>query len=560
MAERKQLQAKHPNVSARVLPHNDDAEMALLCCILIDSDAPATILSEISPDDFYQHAHRDICQAMLNLTYKDRPIDFVTLVQETEEMGITESVGGISYLSSLSNYLPNASNAEHYLKIVKKNSLLRQLISSTQKVMDTAYAVDGNEDALALAEREVFALGEKQDRRDLVKIDEALQVAMDALDEKQKDPTKQKTVPIPFEGLNDLLQGFHPGTLVLIAARPGQGKTSLGMNLISHAALNRTRKTETGKVNPYKCAVFSLEMGAEEIATRLLCSVAKVSMATAKKGERSVDEIKAMVEAQRRLSESHIYIDDSSLTTPIEILSKCRRLKREKGLDLVMIDYLQLMSSGKRVENRQQEVAEITRSLKIAAKELNVPILLLSQMSRDIEKREDKTPQMSDLRESGAIEQDADIIMFLHRKKDKDDKSVSEDERTRCEIMVKKHRAGGLGDFTVRWHGEYTTFTDLNEKRETVVEEHAGPAFKNTGNFDGAKEVVRTERTSEKFAPQKDNFTLNDVPVESDYEDEFSYEDEIAPPENKGDSFSVIEDFFGVEFDPDEKPSGDDVI
>ncbi|MBR2988741.1 MAG: replicative DNA helicase, partial [Clostridia bacterium] len=485
---KKDTTKKHPNVAARVLPHNDDAEMALLCCALIDEDAPITIFADVKPEDFYVKAHQDIYQAMLNLSLKDRPIDFVTLVQETEEMGVTESVGGISYLSSLTNYVPNASNCAHYLKIVKKNSLLRQIIASNQKIMDVAYSVDADEDALALAEREVFALGEKQNRRELVKINEAIKEAMDEMDEKQSNPTEQKTVPIPFEGLNDLLGGFHPGTLVIIAARPGQGKTSLGMNFISHAALSTARKTPTGKVDPYKCAVFSLEMTAKEIATRLLCSVARVSMATAKKGTRTVDEIKALVQAQQRLNDADIYIDDSSLTTPVEILSKCRRLKRERGLDLVMIDYLQLMSSGKRVENRQQEVTEITRSLKIASKELGVPILLLSQMSRDIEKREDKTPQMADLRESGAIEQDADIIMFLHRKKDKDDLTVSEDERTRCEIMVKKHRAGAPGDFTVRWHGEFTTFTDLNEKPQIKDNSPTGPQFKNAGNFEGAVE------------------------------------------------------------------------
>ncbi|MBQ8882098.1 MAG: AAA family ATPase, partial [Clostridia bacterium] len=312
MAKKDVQTQNHPNVKARVLPHNDDAEMALLCCALIDEDAPATILAEVKPEDFYVSAHRDIYQAMLNLSYKDRPINFVTLVQETEEMGVTESVGGISYLSSLTNYLPNASNRVHYQNIVKKNSILRQLIASTQKVMDVAYSVDTNDDALAFAEREIFALGEKQNRRDLVKIDEAIKLAMDAMDEKQKNPTVQKTIPIPFEGLDDLLGGFHPGTLVIIAARPGQGKTSLGMNLIAHAALSQARKTVTDKVDPFKCAVFSLEMSKEEIATRLICSVARVSMATAKKGQRSVDEIKAMVEAQKRLSDADIYIDDNS--------------------------------------------------------------------------------------------------------------------------------------------------------------------------------------------------------------------------------------------------------
>jgi replicative DNA helicase len=203
-------------------------------------------------------------------------------------------------------------------------------------------------------------------------------------------------------------------------------------------------------------------MSATQIASRMLCSVAKVDMGKANKGQLEPSEWQRVHAARNRLAKTQVYIDDNAQTTPVEILSKCRRLKREKGLDLVMVDYLQLMTSGKKIESRQQEVSEISRNMKIAAKELNVPILLLSQMSRDIEKRQDKKPQMSDLRESGAIEQDADIIIFLHRDKDPNDMSATEDERTKCDLIVAKHRNGSTGTVTVRWHGEYTTFEDLN--------------------------------------------------------------------------------------------------
>ncbi len=469
---------EHPNIKARVLPHNDEAEQALLGCILIGENSPVTIMSEVKADDFYQPAHRELFQAMLNLYNKDKPIDFVTLVQEVEEMGVSESTGGITYIQMLTNVVPSEDNFQHYMEIVKKNSLLRALISSAQKIMDKAYSVDGNDEALALAEREIYALAEKQDRHDLIDINEAVEEAIIEMDEKQKNPTDQNTVPIPFVGLNELLGGFHPSDLILIAARPGEGKTSLGMNLISHAALSKLRKTPSGKVDPFRCAVFSLEMSAKQIATRLICSVAKVSMANAKSGNRSADEILAINQAVKQLKDAKIFVDDNALTTPIEILSKCRRLKREHGLDLIMVDYLQLMSSGKRVESRQQEVSEITRTMKIAAKELNVPILLLSQMSRDIEKRQDKTPVMSDLRESGAIEQDADIIIFLHRKHKPNDLTVDEDTRTRCDLIVAKHRSGALGTITVRWHGEYTTFTDLNPQTSFVEKEAPEPVFR----------------------------------------------------------------------------------
>lgn len=490
----------HPNVAARILPHSDEAEQALLSCVLIDEDAPITILSELKADDFYQPQHKEIFQAMLNLYNRDRPIDFVTLVQEVEEMGISEKIGGVTYISSLSNYVPAADNYTHYLEIVKKDSLLRQLIASSQSIMDKAYSIDADDQALGFAESEIFRLSEKNDRGSMIPMSEAVERAVKTMDDKQKNPTEQNTIPIPFAGLNEMLGGFHNSDLVLIAARPGQGKTSLGMNLISHAALDKSRTTLAGKPDPFRCAVFSLEMSAEQIATRLLCSVAKVSMNHVKNGTRTPEEIQRIVQAQNKLRSAKIFVDDSALTTPIEILSKCRRLKRTHGLDLVMVDYLQLMHSGKRVESRQQEVSEITRTMKIAAKELDVPILLLSQMSRDIEKRDDKRPQMSDLRESGAIEQDADIIVFLYREHDPQDQTVPEDERTKCDIIVAKHRNGETGKVTVRWHGEYTTFEDLNQPRRSSDE-----------NYGGGQ---RTSFVMDNDAPVSDN--APDIPPVSD--------------------------------------------
>ncbi len=517
-AKRGERKQEHPNIKARVLPHNDEAEQALLGCVLIGENSPVTVMSEVKADDFYQPAHREIFQAMLNLYGKDKPIDFVTITQEIEEMGVSEVTGGISYISTLTNIVPSEDNFEHYMSIVKKNSLLRQLISATERIMDKAYSVDGDDDALALAEREVYGLSAKQDRHDLVDINEAVGEAIVDMDEKQKNPTDQNTVPIPFNGLNELLGGFHPSDLVLIAARPGEGKTSLGMNLISHAALSKLRKTPSGKVDPFRCAVFSLEMSAKQIATRLICSVAKVSMANVKSGNRNADEILSINQAAKQLKSTKIFIDDNALTTPIEILSKCRRLKKKEGLDLVMVDYLQLMSSGKRVESRQQEVSEITRMMKIAAKELNVPILLLSQMSRDIEKRQDKTPVMSDLRESGAIEQDADIIIFLHRKHKPNDLTVDEDTRTRCDLIVAKHRNGALGTITVRWHGEYTTFTDLNEQTTYTQNEAPEPIFRTS--FVPLEEVYPDSAPLDDYdappAPtvEKGSFSLEDNPFE----------------------------------------------
>lgn len=472
----------HPNITARILPHNDEAEQAVLGSVLIDEDAPITILNEIKSEDFYQPAHQHIFQAMQNISFSDKPVDIVTLVQEVETMGCMEKVGGITYLTELSNFVPSASNYRYYLDIVKKNSLLRQLISVSGKISDNAFSGDPENKALEQAESEIYALSEKRDKGTMVDIKQAVSEAVTQMEYKFAHPTEEVNVPIKYKLLNGILNGFHKTDLVLIAARPGQGKTSIGMNFITDAALDMTRKTEAGAVNPYKCAVFSLEMSAVQLANRMLASVAKVDMAKALKGNLAPDEWTRIAAARKKLSQTQIFIDDSSLTTPVEILSKCRRLKRELGgLDLVMIDYLQLMSSGKQIESRQQEVAEITRTMKIAAKELEVPILLLSQMSRDVEKRNTKEPQMSDLRESGAIEQDADIIMFIYREYKNTDTSVDEETRNKVELIIAKHRNGSTGKVPLRWRGSYVSFEDIDTS--AVTESRAQNVPENKGNF-----------------------------------------------------------------------------
>ena len=536
----------HPNIKARIMPHSLEAEQSVIGCVLVDDKAALDIMSELTADDFYENSHRELFKAMQSVYYKDKPIDFVTLAQEVEELGVMEIVGGLSYISSLTNVVPSSDNYKHYLDIVKKNSLLRKLIHSTQKVMDCAYASDAENDALALAEREIYALAEKESRSSVVEVQQAVERAIEAMDEKQRNPTARNTVPIPFGKLDEMLGGFHKSDLVLIAARPGQGKTSIAMNFIAHAGLSTERRTEANKVNPFRCAVFSLEMSAEQLATRLVCSVAKVNMTHALQGKRTPQEIQRTMEAQKKLKDAMIFIDDNAMTTPIEILSKCRRLKREKGLDLVMIDYLQLMQSGKRVESRQQEVSDITRTLKVAAKELDVPILLLSQMSRDIEKRTDKTPQMSDLRESGAIEQDADIIMFLHREHDAQDERVDEETRTRCDIIVAKHRNGETGKVTVRWHGEYTTFTDLNERKSTTINVPPPTEFKD--NF-----IIASDSESIGDEPPMSNELPIEPPLSrKEKTTDFRQIDKVVDNEDFTDVFDIVP--------PNKNDDGEDII
>ena len=483
MQNNRGINPDHPNLKARVLPHNNEAEQAVLGCVLLDTDAPVHILPELTAADFYGKANADIYDAMIALSRRDEPIDVVTLTQQLETMGLLESVGGLTYLAELSNCVPGAANYKHYVGLVKKLSSLRKLIGVAQKITDVAFVGDPEDDALGLAEREIYALGEENDRSSLKEIQAGVVEAIARMEQMYRDPTAGKGIPTGFKGLNALLNGFQPSDLILIAARPGQGKTSIGMNFIAHAAMHAVRKTAAGKPDPYKCAVFSLEMPAVQLAKRMLCSEARVDMSKANSGKLSPEDWKAIVAAKARMDKAHIYIDDSSLTTPIEILSKCRRLKREKGLDLVMIDYLQLMSSGERVESRQQEVSSITRMLKIAAKELNVPILLLSQMSREVEKRTNKKPQMSDLRESGAIEQDADIIMFIYREYDKDDPAVDEEKRNKAELLVVKHRNGETGSIELKWDGPTVRFLDVDKSRSVASLERNMPPERGEGNF-----------------------------------------------------------------------------
>ena len=465
----------HPNIKARILPHNDDAEQAVLGCIMIDEKAPIAIFAELKATDFYQPANAKIFNAMLNVSLKNQPVDIITLVQECEAEGIMEEVGGINYLSSLTNTVPFAENYKNYMDIVKKNSMLRQLIDASQKIMNTAYESDPDDDALSFAEREIYSLAEKEERSSLTHINTAVDDAVSKLEDIFNNPGGVAGVPIEFKRLNGILNGFHPTDLIVLGARPGEGKTSLGMNFVTYAALNEDRRTPSGNVDPYKCAVFSLEMSAMQLANRMLCSVAKVDMSRAMKGQLDHEEWKRINIARNRIKRTQIFIDDNAQTNPVEILSKCRRLKREKGLDFVMVDYLQLMTSGKKVESRQQEVSEISRMMKIAAKELEVPIILLSQLNRDAGKDRKSAPQLTNLRESGAIEQDADIILFIHREYDSRDESVPEDVRNRVEIHVAKHRNGETGKVPVMWKGKYTSFEDINESAFAKAVEKNAP-------------------------------------------------------------------------------------
>ncbi len=445
------------NKKARMMPHNIEAEQAVLGCNLIDNDIAVSIIAKLKVDDFYTNAHQTIFEAMIKVFNKNVPIDYVTVMDELEASGGLEAVGGIEYLVSLTNVVPSAANYTHYVDIVKKDSLLRKLIKASDEIVQKAYAGE-DEDTLGFAEKSIFDIARQEETSSLTQVATPVANVISKLDEIARNKGKIVGVPTGFKCLDNLTNGLHAGQLVILAARPGVGKTSFAMNVVTHASV------ECGKT----CAVFSLEMPNEEVAQRSMFSISGVDMGKGLKGIMDKDEYKAIWAAGKKLSDAKLFIDDSSAVTPADIRSKCMRLKREQGLDLVMIDYLQLMNgTGKyKDSSRQNEISELTRTLKITAKELGVPILLLSQLSRDSEKRKEHEPMLSDLRDSGSIEQDADMVMFLHNPANYNDVKIDPDQVGIVKLIVAKNRNGSQGTFDLRWIGENTTFKDIDYKPE----------------------------------------------------------------------------------------------
>ncbi len=460
--EREQFAKKHPNVTARETPNSYEAEVALMGGILLDSQTAVDYLPRLSADDFYTPAHKYIYEAMNELFTSTKPIDLVTVVNALEASGTIGMCGGVDYVTRVANAVPSVANSEYYFNIIKKYTQLRALIRIANQMADAAYALDPDDKALTTAEADLYNLAETGKRSKPELINSYIDEALVDLKKRQEDRDAYRGVPSGFPKLDALLGGgFQKSDLIILAARPGQGKTSFAMNCAVNAALSRRPDTK----KPYSVAVFSLEMSAVQLAKRMLCSVGNFDMSRANRA--NIDEMgwAKLYGAQNRFEGTNLYVDESGDVTPAEILSKCRALKHSKsGLDFVMIDYLQLMQSGKKIDNIVREIAEITRSLKLAAKELDVPILLLSQMSRDIDKRKDPRPQLSDLRDSGAIEQDADIVFFLDRSaksvpiEDAADNSKSTVDGNTVYLNVAKHRNGETGDIKLIWMPSTVTF------------------------------------------------------------------------------------------------------
>ena len=437
----------------KVPPHDEDAEQAVLGSMLTDNDAVMAAVEVLKEDAFYREDNKIIYQAILNLYSKSEPIDIITLKDELESMGKFEQVGGFEYLASLPDKVPTTANVQKYIKIVEEKSVLRNLIKTANEIIELGYnPTEDVEDIMDGAEKKIFDIMQSKNTKSYTPIKDVLVESFTNLEKIYNQKQHVTGVPTQFYDLDDKTAGLHGSELILVAARPAMGKTAFALNIATNAALRAN----------VPVAIFSLEMSKDQLVNRMLCSEAMVDSNKVRTGKLDEEDWTKLAEAIGPLSEAGVYIDDTPGISVMEIRTKCRKLKMEKNIGLVVIDYLQLISgSNKRNGSREQEISEISRSLKVLAKELNVPVIALSQLSRAVEQRDDHRPMLSDLRESGAIEQDADIVMFLYR----DDYYNKESaEKDIAEVIIAKQRGGSTGTVKLYWMGNYTKFVNIERR------------------------------------------------------------------------------------------------
>ena len=436
---------------ARVPPNDQAAEMSTLGGMLLSKDAAAVVLEMLTGDDFYYPKHEIIFSAINTVFGRAEPIDVIMITEQLTREGNLAKVGGASYLHTLESSVPTAANASYYAGIVADKSVLRKLVESGTRITQMGYAAEGEPSELVNeAQMDIFAIGRASGAQDALVLSDAVNIAVDEMEKQAKQAKEGIDVPTGFRELDDVTNGLQPGQLVLIAARPGLGKSTLALDFARASALRANVPT----------VFFSLEMSASEISQRLLAAETSVPLSVIRKSkELSAEGWKRINSVQARIGDTPLYIDDSPNLTLSEIRAKCRRLKAQRGIKLVIIDYLQLLTSGKKVENRQQEVSEFSRSLKLLAKELDVPIVALSQLNRGPEQSQDKRPLLSHLRESGSLEQDADIVLLLHRERQTEQGQNTND----AEILIAKHRNGEMRDLKVNFEGHYSRFSDMAE-------------------------------------------------------------------------------------------------
>ncbi len=452
----------HLETLKKIPPQNMEAEQSLLGALLIDKDAIIKIGDILIAEDFYKETHKIIFEAMVELFKKHQPIDLLTLGNKLEEKGMLEAVGGRSYLTSLANTVPTSSHAVYYAKIIQKKSTLRRLLNAAGEITELGHNEDDDiEKTLDNAEQCLFKVSQNHLKQSFVPITDILDGTFDRIDEIHREKGKLRGVPTGFKSLDNLLAGFQRSDLIILAARPSAGKTSLALDFARNVSIRA--KVPVG--------IFSLEMSKEQLVDRLLCAEAGVDLWKMRTGKLSdshdSDDFPRIGHAMGVLSEAPIYIDDFANANIMQIRTKARRLQMEKNLGLIVIDYLQLMEGrSSHADNRVQEIAEISRSLKGIARELNVPVIALSQLSRAVEMRNPAIPKLSDLRESGSIEQDADVVMFIYRKAmDRSIRECPPDEKNVAELHIAKHRNGPTGIIRMFFDESKTSFKDLETKR-----------------------------------------------------------------------------------------------
>ncbi|WP_259349523.1 MULTISPECIES: replicative DNA helicase [unclassified Schaalia] len=438
-----------PSDFDRVPPQALEAEQSVLGSMLLSKDAIGEIGEIISGIDFYRPQNETIYNTILDLYSRGEPADPITVAAELERAGALKRIGGGAYLHSLTASVPTTANATHYARIVREKAMLRRLVSAGTRIVQLGYSEDGGEvdDLMDAAQAEVHAVAEGRQKQDYIALGEMSDDILTELERIANNKNKLTGVPTGFSDLDSLTQGLHPGQMVIIAARPAMGKSTLALDICRSAAIH----------NNIAAAMFSLEMSRSEIAMRLLSAETGVFLGKMRSGDMTADDWTRVSKRVGEVSSAPLYIDDSPNMSMLEIRSKCRRLKQQHNLGLVVLDYLQLMSSGKRVESRQQEVSEFSRSLKLLAKELELPVIAVAQLNRGPEQRSDHKPMMADLRESGSLEQDADVVFLLHRP----DYYDAEDRPGEADIIVAKHRNGPTDTIPVVFQGAQARFGNL---------------------------------------------------------------------------------------------------
>ena len=433
----------------RTPPYDLLAEQSALGGMLLSKDAVADVTGLLRGDDFYIPKHEVIYEAVVELYSRGEPTDVITVTDELTKKGDLQRAGGAEYLHTITSIVPTAANASFYAEIVGEKALLRRLVQAGTRIVQMGYAAEGDAiDLVNVAQSEIYGVTGAEQAEDYVPLSEAVEAAVEEITKAQAMPDGMLGVRTGFSELDEMTNGFSGGQMIIIAARPAMGKSTLALDVARNAAVHENAPT----------VFFSLEMGRAEIAMRLLAAEAMIPMQALRKGDLDNRDFQKLAATQARVHEAPLYIDDSPNLTLVEIRAKCRRLKQQHGLKMVVIDYLQLLSSGKKVESRQQEVSEFSRALKLLSKELDVPVVALSQLNRASEQRADKMPAISDLRESGSLEQDADMVILLHRESanDRDNPRAGE-----ADFILAKQRNGPTGTVTVAFQGLYSRFQDM---------------------------------------------------------------------------------------------------